>query len=64
MDLVCGDDDRRILVGGGRWGQACVGRRSVPRVAHGLNEVQLTVLLDLVAQAVEQDAGPGGLVEG
>lgn len=64
MDLVCGDDDRRILVSGGGRGQARVGRRSVPRVAHGLDEVQLAVLLDLVAQAVEQDPGPGGLVEG
>lgn len=64
MDLVCGEDHGRVLVGGGRRREPGVGRRRVPRVADGLDEVQLAVPLHLVAEPVHEHARPRRLVQG
>lgn len=39
VDLVCGEDHRRVLVGGRRRREAGVGRRRIPWVTDGLNQV-------------------------
>ena len=63
MDLVCGDDDGRVLVGGG-WGrEAGVGGRGVQGVAHRLHQAKLAVASHLVAQSVHHHPCPRGLVQ-
>lgn len=39
VDFVCGEDHRRVLVGGRRWREPRVGRRRVPWVTDSFNEV-------------------------
>lgn len=63
VDLVCGYDDRRILIGCGGWRQACVGWRSISRVAHSLNEVQLATPLHFVTKAINKNPSPGSLIK-
>ena len=63
VDFVCGEDHRRVLVGGRRWCEPCVGRRRIPRVTDGLDEVQLAISLHFVAQPVHQHTRPWCLVQ-
>lgn len=64
VDLVCGEDHRGVLVGSRRRREAGVGRRRIPWVTDGLDQVQLAIPLDLVAKPVHEHPCPRRLVQG
>lgn len=63
VDLVRGQDHRRVLVGGGRRREPGVGRRRIPRITDGLNEVELAISLHFVAKPVHEHSRPRCLVQ-
>lgn len=63
VDLVCGEDHGRVLVGGGRWREPGVGRRRISGVADGFDGVQLAASLHFVAEPVDEHTRPRCFVQ-
>jgi hypothetical protein len=63
VDPVCGEDHRRVLVGGGWRCEPSVGWGCVPWVTGGLDEVKLAGSLHFVAEPIHEHTRPWRLVQ-